>query len=63
MLQGLHVDKKMIFELTRWLPDTSCFFGVSRLLTYKLIEYIEGLDGITDHSTEHEVQQSFRLYL
>ena len=53
---GIIGGQEMIFELTGWLPDTSCFTGVSRLLTYKLIDYIEGLDGINDHSTEHEVQ-------
>ncbi|XP_060212107.1 protein MAIN-LIKE 2-like [Lycium barbarum] len=53
----------LIYELTGWAPGQDCFSGVSRLEVKKLIEYIRGLDAITDQTPEIDVQKRIRLYL
>ncbi|XP_060218106.1 serine/threonine-protein phosphatase 7 long form homolog isoform X2 [Lycium barbarum] len=55
--------QQLIHELTGWAPGLDCFNGVSRLEVHKLIEYIRGLDDITDQTPEIDVQQRVRLYL
>ncbi|XP_060212966.1 serine/threonine-protein phosphatase 7 long form homolog isoform X2 [Lycium barbarum] len=54
--------KQLIHELIGWAPDLDCFNGVSRLEVHKLIEYIRGLDDITNQTPEIDVQQRVRLY-
>ncbi|XP_059315427.1 uncharacterized protein LOC132066046 [Lycium ferocissimum] len=53
----------LIYELTGWAPGQDCFNGVSRLEVKKLIEYIRGLDAITDQTPEIDVQKRVRIYL
>lgn len=55
--------QQLIYELTGWAPDVDCFAGVSRLHAGSLAAYMDGLDAITDQSTEVNVQKRVRLYL